>query len=112
MKERPIIMSGDNPRLILEGRKTQTRRGRFVLTSEIQPPENRTVACKNGISHFFGAWSTISGWVLCANGREEKLDGPPEAWWLTDDMANELRIPTESLGPEPYHGPAQLALTF
>lgn len=35
MKERGIIMSGDNPKLILEGRKTQTRR---IVKHEIRGP--------------------------------------------------------------------------
>lgn len=72
MKERPIIMSGDNPRLILEGKKTQTRR---VVKPEPDKdwhplgvgPYNPTKIDKNGEEYpgneVFGMWGEDNGWV-------------------------------------------------
>jgi hypothetical protein len=49
MKERPIIMSGDNPKLILEGKKTQTRR---IITSRWNDCQQRDLIelCPYGVA--------------------------------------------------------------
>jgi hypothetical protein len=76
MKERGIIMSGDNPKLILEGRKTQTRR-------VVRPPPHvdwqplgvglyhPSKVAKDGEvfpgKEVFGMWDEDGGWA-CPHG--------------------------------------------
>jgi hypothetical protein len=77
MKERGIIMSGQNPKLILDGRKTQTRR--IVKFPDRLLDDGAMPA----ICHGFGDWGSSVGWSFYVAGTGNKTLECP--WGVAGD---------------------------
>jgi len=66
--------------------------GRFVPTSQVAPPQGRTVMVRSGGSVHSAALRRFSGWALIHGSGEISMPNPPEEWWLDDALANEMGL--------------------
>jgi hypothetical protein len=74
--------------------------GRFVLTSQVSPPQGRTVMARSGGSVFSAALRQPSGWALIYGSGEASMPNPPEEWWLDDALAREMGLDTDAIEGE------------
>jgi hypothetical protein len=66
--------------------------GRFVLTSQVSPPQERTVMVRSGGLVSSAVLRRFSGWVLIYGSGETSMPNPPEEWWLDDALAEEMGL--------------------
>jgi hypothetical protein len=90
--------------------------GRFVLTSQVDPPAGRTLMCRSSGSVFESYLSKWSGWRLLVQNGEVSMAEPPKEWWLSDALAKELNITVPETiadtSAQMQHRRGQLALNF
>jgi len=72
--------------------RTEKMNGRFVRTSQISPPQGRTVTVRSGGLVFSAALRRFSGWALIYGSGESSMPNPPEEWWLDDALAKEMGL--------------------
>lgn len=112
MKERPIIFSGDNPKLILEGRKTQTRRlvknHNFAVVNgrpHFAKPDGSFYECPYGVAgdqlyvrekHL--RWGVWKGRRFSSLGYKYRKDFPEDRPWrytFDEPFGNPLVMPSQ-----------------
>lgn len=87
--------------------------GRFVLTWEVPPPQGRTLMVRSGGSVFSAALSRYDGqWRMIFGAGEEVMPRPPQEWWLTDELAKQLKIDITAVRPQPEHTQGGCGLFF
>jgi hypothetical protein len=60
---------------------------KWVLTAQVEPPEDKTVSGRYGGSVCFVAYSKLSGWrMLLGGGLTQKIEEPPE-FFCEDEWA-------------------------
>jgi hypothetical protein len=74
--------------------------GRFVVTSEVPPPQGRTVMARSGGLVFSAALRQSSGWMLIYGSGEAPMPNPPEEWWLDDALAREMGWDVDAIEAE------------
>jgi len=71
--------------------------GCFVRTSQVSPPQGRTVMVRSGGLVFSAALRRFSGWALIHGSGETSMPTPPEEWWLDDALAKEMRLDIDAV---------------
>jgi hypothetical protein len=74
--------------------------GRFVLTSQVSPPQGRTVMVRSGGLVFSATLRRSSGWALIYGSGETSMPNPPEEWWLDDALAQEMGLDIDAIEAE------------
>jgi hypothetical protein len=80
--------------------QTPEMNGRFVLTSQISPPQGRAVMVRSGGLVFSAALRGSSGWALIYGSGEMSMSNPPDEWWLDDALAQELGLEIDAIEAE------------
>jgi hypothetical protein len=74
--------------------------GRFIHTSQVSPPQGRTVTVRSGGSVHSAALRQFSGWALIHGSGETSMPHPPEEWWLDDALAKEMGLDIDVIEAE------------
>jgi hypothetical protein len=74
--------------------------GRFVHTSQISPPQGRTLMVRCGGLVFSAKSHRFSGWTLIYGSAETSMPNPPEEWWLDDALAKEMGLDIDAVEAE------------
>jgi len=74
--------------------------GRFVLTSKVSPPQDRTVMVRSGGSVFSAALRQFGGWTLIYGSSEISMPNPPDEWWLDEALAREMGFDIDAIEAE------------
>ena len=74
--------------------------GRFVLTSQVSPPQGLTVIVRSGGSVFSAALRPFGGWALIYGSGETPMPNPPEEWWLDDALAKKMGLDIDAIEAE------------
>jgi hypothetical protein len=74
--------------------------GRFVRTSQVSPPQGRTVMVRSGGSVFSAALRRSNGWALIYGSGEASMPNPPDEWWLDEALAKEMGLNIDAIEAE------------
>ena len=74
--------------------------GCFVRTSQVSPPQERTVMARSGGSVFSAVLRRSTGWALIHGSGETSVPNPPEEWWLDDALAREMGWDVDAIEAE------------
>jgi hypothetical protein len=74
--------------------------GCFVQTSQVSPPQGRTVMVRSGGSVCSAALRRPSGWALIYGSGETSMPNPPDEWWLDDALAKEMGLDIDAIEAE------------
>jgi hypothetical protein len=72
----------------------------FVRTSQVSPPQGRTVMVRCGGSVCSAALRRFSGWALIYGSGETPMPHPQEEWWLDDALAKEMGLEIDAIEAE------------
>jgi hypothetical protein len=74
--------------------------GCFVRTSQVSPPQGRTVMVRCGGSVFSAVLRRFNGWTLIYGSGEAPMPNPPQEWWVDDVLAKEMGLDIDAINAE------------